>query len=48
MRKTSIIDHLNCKTLAYTTVCEENKDKKKLDEKWMAIKIFKPGLHMVS
>ena len=41
MRKTSIIDYLNCKTLAYTTVCKQNEDKKKLEEKWMAVKIFR-------
>ena len=41
MRKTSIIDYLNCKTLAYTTVCKENEDKKKSEEKWMVIKIFR-------
>ena len=35
MRETS-----NCKTQAYTMVCKENEDKKKLEKNWMAIKIF--------
>ena len=36
MRETS-----NCKTLAYTMVCKENENKKKLEKNWMAIKIFR-------
>ena len=35
MRKTS-----NCKTLAYTTVCKENEDKKKLENIGWPLKFF--------